>query len=337
MAAGSPDSATPLYAFEQAGGRAGSHRDLRAARAELAVLWARLDGDPERDLPALEKHDPDGWQFLLRYVTDGPLCIGWYEAKRPELEAKQTRYNALVMVVAFVLFTLAFLLPFQPLILFFLQSQLDVSGTGSTTGLVDVAALLGVVGTGTTVALRLSSRGIRYQRQAAVFHKASAALKEQLYRLEIEWRGKPLVERPDDGSTRMTAAFDEAVRRAVGQAQAVLADERDQYFETLIVDVKALTEEVAAATDGLASRAAFRSDRRHEDAQRRGALETQVADAQLARDTAAAKIAMLEQEVAAADERMKEGLQALLLEQRLLFAEKEQQLRLLQGLRRSLG
>jgi hypothetical protein len=34
---------------------------------------------------------------------------------------------------------------------------------------------------------------------------------------------------------------------------------------------------------------------------------------------------------------MKEGLQALLLEQRLLFAEKEQQLRLLQGLRRSLG
>lgn len=321
MAAGSAEATVPLYGFEQAEGRAGSHRDLTAARAELAVLWTRLDGDP-LDLAALERHDPDSWGFLLRYATDGPLCIKWYEGKRPELERKQARYNALVMTVAFVLFTLAFMLPFQPLILFFLQSQLEVGGTPSTTGLVDVAALLGVVGTGTTVALRLSSRGIRFRRQAAVFHKASASLKEQLYRLETEWRGKPLLDKAADGRVRMDPAFDVAIRRALGDAQQVLASERDEYFDTLIVDVNALTEDVTAATEGLSKRAAFRSDRHHEDVQLRRDLETQLADTQLAYDTAKAKIVVLEKELTTTtDERTLSNLQASLLDQRLLLEE----------------
>jgi hypothetical protein len=322
MAAGSAEASVPLYGFEQAEGRAGSHRDLTAARAELAVLWKRLDGDP-LDLAALERHDPESWGFLLRYATDGPLCIKWYDGKRPELERKQARYSALVMTVAFVLFALAFMLPFQPLILFLLQSQLEIGGTpSSTTGLVDVAALLGVVGTGTTVALRLSSRGIRFRRQAAVFHKASATLKEQLYRLETEWRGKPLVDKAEGVGLRMTPALDEAIRRAVGEAQLVLANERDEFFDTLTVDVNALTEDVTAATEGLGTRTAFRSDRRHEDAALRRDLEAQAADTQLAYDTAKAKIGVLEKELlTATDERTRANLQAALLEQRLLVEE----------------
>lgn len=324
MTRGTTDAKLPLYGFEQAEGRVGSHRDLEAARAELAVLWMRLDGDP-LELAALETQDPDSWAFLLRYVTDGPLCVKWYEGKRPELERKHSRYNALVMVVAFVLFTLAFLLPFQPLLLFFLKSELQIGGEVSGTGLVDVAALLGVVGTGTTVALRLSSRGIRYRRQAAVFHKASAALKEQLYRLETDWRGKSLVEKTPDGTTRMAAGFDEALRRAVGQAQAVLADERDEFFETLTVDVNALTEDVTSATENLAGRVAFRSDRRHADAQHGSELEAQLLDAELRRDTAKAKIAVLEKEMAAtASDSTRESLQGLVLEQRLQIEENEQ-------------
>jgi hypothetical protein len=334
MAAEPVEPAIPLYAFEQVTGLAGNRADPGAARRELVVLWKRLDGDP-LELPALEKHDPDSWLFLLRYVTDGPLCIKWYEGKRPELETKQGRYNALVMVVAFVLFSLAFLLPFQPLLLFFLKSELDIGGTTSTTGLVDVAALLGVVGTGTTVALRLSARGVRYRRQAAVFHKASAALKEQLYRLETEWRGKPLVEKVADATTRMTPAFDEAIRRAVGQAQAVLADERDQYFETLIVDVNAVTEDVAAASESLGAKVAFRSDRRHDDAQRQRDLEDQLSEAQLACSTATAKIAVLEQTLATAADDLKPRIEATLLEQRLVLQESEQRRLHLQALQRS--
>jgi len=330
MASGS-DVATPLYGFEQNDERTSSRRNLEAARAELVVFWKRLDGD-EIELPALEKHDPDSWAFLLRYVTDGPLCIKWYEGERPMLEKKHARYNALVMMVAFVLFALAFLLPFQPLLLFFLQGALEVDGTTSTTGLVDVAALLGVVGTGTTVALRLSSRGIRYRRQAAVFHKASAALKEQLYRLETEWRGKPLLEKTAEGVTHMAPAFDEAIRRAVGQAQVILANERDEFFDTLTVDVNALTEDVTAATDGLAQRTAFRNDKRHADAQRLVEQGTQLTDAVLTRDTAKAKIAVLEKELAATtDDRTRSNLQSMLLEQRLLFEESEQRRLHLQG------
>lgn len=336
MAERSTEAKLPLYGFEQAEGHAGSRRDLEDARAELSVLWMRLDGDP-LELTALEKHDPDSWAFLLRYVTDGPLCVKWYESKRPELERKQSRYNALVMVVAFVLFTLAFLLPFQPLLLFLLKSKLQITDEASGTGLVDVAALLGVVGTGTTVALRLSSRGIRYRRQAAVFHKASAALKEQLYRLETDWRGKPLVEKTAENTTRMTPGFDEALRRAVGQAQAVLSDERDEFFETLTVDVNALTEDVTSATENLAGRVAFRSDRRHADAQRSSDLEAQLSDAQLKRDTAKAKIAVLEKELAGTlSDSTRENLQGLLLEQRLQLEESEQRRAQLVSQQRSL-
>jgi hypothetical protein len=324
MAAGSEETALPLYAFEQSDGRAGSHRDLTAARAELSVLWRRLDGDP-LDLPALERHDRDGWAFLLRYVTDGPLCIRWYDAKRPALERSQARYNALVMGVALALFTLAFLLPFQPLLWFLLQGQLGVEGTPSSTGLVDVAALLGVVGTGTTVALRLSSRGIRYRRQAAVFHKASATLKEQLYRLETEWRGKPLLDRTTDGTVRLQPGLEQAIRRAVSEAQVVLANERDEFFDTLTVDVNALTEDVTAATEGLASRTAFRSDRRHEDALRRRELEAQLSDAVLSRDTARAKLAVLEQQLATVEgDGLRADIAEKLLELRLVAEESEQ-------------
>jgi hypothetical protein len=242
------------------------------------------------------------------------------------------------MVVAFVLFALAFLLPFQPLLLFFLQGALEVEGSTSTTGLVDVAALLGVVGTGTTVALRLSSRGIRYRRQAAVFHKASAALKEQLYRLETEWRGKSLIDKAADGTTRMAPAFDDAIRRAVGQAQLVLATERDEFFDTLTVDVNALTEDITTATENLAQRTAFRNDRRHADAQRMVDQGTQLTETLLTRDTAKAKIAVLEAELATAtDERMRANLQTMLLEQRLSFEESEQRRLHLQGKPRSPG
>jgi hypothetical protein len=337
MATGSVDAAAPLYGFEKDDERAATRRrDLADARAELAVLWTRLDGDP-LDLPSLERHDPDSWVFLLRYVTDGPLCIKWYEDKRPTLERKQARYNALVMMVALVLFVLAFLLPFQPLLLWLLQSELEIEGSPSSTGLVDVAALLGVVGTGATVALRLSSRGVRYRQQAAVFHKASAALKEQLYRLETEWRGKPLVDKAADGSTQLTLAFDEAIRRAATEAQAILSSERDEFFDTLAVDINAITENIDAAAEGLAKRAAFRTDRRHEDAQRRGDVDAQLAEATLTRETAKAKIAVLEKELTTAtDERTRLNLQSTLLDQRLLLEESEQRRMHLQGQQRSL-
>jgi hypothetical protein len=334
MAAGPGDSAIPLYAFEKATGRVENRADPRATRAELEMLWRRLDAKTEQ-LPALEQHDPESWLFLLRYVAEGPLCIHWYEHKRPELEAKQGRYNTMVMVVALALFLLAFLLPFQPLLLLVLGSKLGVESATSTTGLVDLAALLGVVGTGTTVALRLSARGVRYRRQAAVFHKASATLKEQLYRLESEWRGKPLVETLEDGTTRMTPAFDDAIRRAVGQAQAVVADERDQFFDTLILDVNAVTEDVTAATGDLGARVAFRSDRRHQDAQRQRDLASQADEAQLAYDTATAKIAVLEQTLATASDDQRPRIQVTLLEQKLAQQEADQRRKYLQTLRRS--
>ncbi len=327
----------PMYGFERIGGRGASHRDPRAARRQLDVVWARLGGAPA-DLAALRVSDPEGWHFLIRYATDCPLNIEWYEARRPKLERKQRRYNGFVIGVAVVLFTLAFLLPFQPVLLTLIDNKLDISEAVGQAGLVDVAALLGVVGTGATVALRFSAQVVRFRRQAAVFHKASAALKEQLYGLEGEWRSQPLLD-PDApaDAPRLSPAFDDALRRALSKARAILADERDQFFDTLIVDVNALTDNASAATDALATRAVFRNDRRHEREKERRDLEQQVAEAELARDIVADKVALLEQELASASasDGSRPTIEAGIRELRLELRTQERRYRHLESMYRS--
>jgi hypothetical protein len=319
-----PDGA-PLYAFEKIHGRADdSHRDPRVAGKQLKVLWERLGEDPAR-LPALERDDPDGWQFLMRYVVDGPLNIQWYDSRRPKLEAKQRRYNKLMLTVALVLVLLAMALPFQPLLLVLVVPELDLADAASHVGLVDVAALLGVVGTGGTVALRMSAQVVRYRRQAAVFHKASAALKEQLYHLESDWAKVSLLDsEAADGVVRLHPDFAAAVRQAVGTAQAIVADERDEFFETLTVDVHAVTDNAVVAADRLRDRVVFRSDRRHEFAQERKQLEEQISDARLAARTARAKIQVLQAELEQAEPDLRSELAQMLREQRLALQESEQ-------------
>ncbi|MCA9707923.1 MAG: hypothetical protein KDK70_18875 [Myxococcales bacterium] len=315
--------ATPLYAFEQIRGRAESRRDPQEARSQLRVLWKRLGGDPA-DLEALEAGDPDGWQFLLRYVTDGPLGIQWYDAKRPELEAKQRRYNALLVGLAVVIAGLAFALPFQPLVMVLLAPELELAEATSRTGLVDAAALFGVMGTGGAVALRMSAQVVRYRRQAAVFHKASAALKEQLYRLESDWFQPPLVV-TDAKGTRLHPAFATAIREAVGGAQAIGADERDAYFETLTIDVHALTDNAVAAQEALSEKAVFRGDRHHQHAKERRELAVELSKARLAVRTARAKIEVLEAEREKASPDEVGEIAVLLREQRMALQEAEQQ------------
>lgn len=333
MAAAPEPSGTSLYEFEKLEGREG-HRDLEAARAQLDVLWTRLGADLEQ-LRAVERNDPEAWQFLLRYATDGPLCIQWYEQRRPRLEAKQRRYNALVMGVVLLVFGLAFLLPFQPLLLALLEDELDVSGAASGSGVIDMAALVGVLASGTTIALRLSSVGVRYRQQAAVFHRASAALKEQLYRLETDWRGKALTEE-HEGVTRLAPALAQAIRQAVGSAQAIAADERDAFFDTLTVDAHALTDGAASVTEALSSRAVLRSDGRSVHAQRQRELEKQFAQARLEHDTIEAKIDVLERALAEAPDDAKSSLEHKLLDLRLDLQESAQRCRQLEAMQRSL-
>ncbi|MEM9457434.1 MAG: hypothetical protein AAGF11_24855 [Myxococcota bacterium] len=330
-AAPAEPEAAPLYAFEQRHGRAGSHRDPRQAREQLTILWERLGGDPAR-LPALERDDPDGWQFLLRYIVDGPLNIQWYDDKRPELEAKQRRYNTLMLVVALVLIALAMALPFQPLLMVLIAPNLDLAEAASHTGLIDVAALVGVVSTGGAVALRLSSHVVRYRRQAAVFHRASAALKEQLYGLESDWAQPPLLDLDcEDDVTRLHPTFAAAIRQAVGTAQSIVADERDAFFETLTVDVNALTDNAVSAVEQLGHRAVFRSDRRHEHAQARQELEQHLSQARLAVATARAKLAALEAEKAKTPPEYATDLVMLIRDQRLALLESEQHVAHLQA------
>ncbi|MCX4240563.1 hypothetical protein [Paraliomyxa miuraensis] len=273
MAVAPGQSSTPLYAFEQGVGR-GNHRDLAAARAQLAVLWARLDGDVEQ-LEAIERSDPESWKLLLRYATDSPLSIKWYDDRRPELEKKQRQYNLLVMSTVLGVFGLAFMLPFLPLLMVVLQDRLALGESASSGGLVDMAALIGVLVSGTTIALRFSAVGVRFRQQAAVFHKASAALKDQLYGLETEWRHKPLVETIEEGEggTRLHPELEMAIRRAVGDARAIMDQERDDYFDTLTMDVSALTDGASDVTS-LGSSAVFRNYTRQ-----RRALRAQLAEA----------------------------------------------------------
>jgi len=316
-----PSARPKLYSFEEIHGRAG-HRDRQKARAQLEVLWSRLGGQ-EGQLATLRTQDPQGWQFLMRYVADGPLSIQWYDDKRPELEAKQRRYNRMLMGVALLLFILAFALPFQPLLLTLFDRDLPLAEAAGQTGLVDVAALMGVVGTGATVALRISAQAVRYRRQAAVFHKASAGLKEQLYRLEGDWAPRQLLGSEKE-PLRLHPEFTDALRLAIGEAQRVLAEERDAYFDTLTVDVNALTDNTTRAAQDLGNLSVLRTEHRKELAQARRELDRQIADASLAIRTANAKIAELESQQQTAPDDLKMDLQSSLHEERLALREAEQ-------------
>ena len=48
-------------------------------------------GGADQQLAWIETNDVKGNALLLRYMTDGPLSIQWYEDKRPELLRKQRR------------------------------------------------------------------------------------------------------------------------------------------------------------------------------------------------------------------------------------------------------
>lgn len=279
-------------------------------------------GGADQQLAWIETNDVKGNALLLRYMTDGPLSIQWYEDKRPELLRKQRRYNALIITVAIVVFMLALLLPFAPLVVAAI-GDLDASQVAEKTGLIDMAALVGVISTGAMVALRISSHIVRHRQQAAVFHEASATLKAQLYELEDEWRGCQLVDvhNEDPEGTRLDPEFEGALRRAVRDAQAVLSRERQAYFETFRMDVQSIADQNESAIDAVANRAVLRSDPRHEHEQSRQALEGQVSSAKLEHETAAAKLKLLEDEYATADEDTKYALREIMREQRLMAEE----------------
>ncbi|MEM7158771.1 MAG: hypothetical protein AAF799_38370 [Myxococcota bacterium] len=279
-------------------------------------------GGADQQLAWIEANDSKGNALLRRYMTDGPLSIQWYEDKRPELLRKQRRYNALIIIVAIVVFVLALMLPFAPLVVAAI-GDLDASDVAESTGLIDMAALVGVISTGAMVALRISSHVVRHRQQAAVFHEASANLKAQLYELEDEWRGCQLVDvhNEDPEGTRLDPEFESALRRAIRDAQAVLSRERQAYFETFRIDVQTLADQHEAAVDAVANRAVLRSDSRHEHEQSRQALEGQVSAAKLDHETAAAKLKILEDEFKEADEDSKFELRAFLRDQRMAAEE----------------
>ncbi len=270
--------AAVLYAFERGDGPTG-HRDPDKARQRLRIFWRRLGGD-EVELDALETQDPEGHLLLVRFATDCPLSIEWYEDRRPRLEHNQRRYDTFVIVLAALLFLLAFLLPFQPLLLSLINRGLEMPQPAQSMGLIDVAALLGVVSTGVTVALRLSSQVVRYRSQGAVFHRASASLKELLYRLEGDWRGRALCLSQDD-ARRLAPEFRTAVRRGITEAQAILSEERNQYFQTMMVDVSALADTSQASTSALLTQTISGDSLRKEQAQRRRTIEERLAQARL--------------------------------------------------------
>lgn len=310
MSASTATAQADRYGFEGIEGHAGSHRDSKAARIQLDVLWRRLGGDVA-DLSRLEQSDPDAHHLLLRYVIDAPLNIEWYDNKRPRLMRRQRAYNVFIFGMAGLVFLLAFLMPFLPV--FMKKLGVDTESVAQT-GVVDAAALVGLLGTGAMVALRVSSHVVRYRQQAAVFHEASALLKEQLYTFEDAWRGKTLVVPSEDDSAaiRVEPEFGKALRKAVNGAQAIIADERDRYFGTLILDVQSLADATEGGAAKIGNQVVARSDRRHPEQQAKAALEAEIAAVELERDTAKAKAALLEKEMGSGDPNVAAEVRSLL-------------------------
>ena len=194
------------YPFE----KSGSHRD--GAQSDVTrILLARLG--------LTEKHvaDPEHERIVRLYVVEVPLNIQWYEEN---LETRTRRYHGFIFLSVLLLVAITPLVAVLPMI------ALEDKLAGGTTAAQVTGLLAGLFAVQRAFGVVLDDR-----KRIALYHEASAELKEMLYSLEEQWRRCSVVGEKND--EKIAPDLVKALREDVKAARAIVREERKKNFENM--------------------------------------------------------------------------------------------------------
>jgi hypothetical protein len=248
-----------------------AHPDARSLLANLGATEAHIDRLV--GARAEDKGDfPEARRLLFRWATDVPLNIAWYE-QRPRWNRWDQGFGiALVLTLGLALLTVTAFKGFDAAL------AKASSGAGIALAVTFVLTLLQLVA-------NLTDRKARI----GAFWKASSDLQERLYTFQDRYRGKPILERVDGHTDRVSIPFTVALTEEIAKARTIAREERTSCFASLISPGDLLS----IVTQGIAAvrtkRDAYEEARRQEHmlVQVRG---QQAAAEQVQLDTTHAKI-----------------------------------------------
>ncbi len=217
------------YQYETDENSTPSHTRTRdEALREARVLLTRL-GLKKADI---DKVLPDGAdaEVLLRYATDVPLNILWYQqAVKQQLGYRKgwVLLSVLVGVATTVL----------PLLLLFYAPQ-----TKEASAL--LAAQLGMIATAVGSGWKLVANLDHTKQRIGIFWSAGADLKEELLTFEDKWRKKKLA------GASLTTEFTDELAASNTRARAIARKERTDFFATYASPAEIVTA-ASSVADGL--------------------------------------------------------------------------------------
>lgn len=171
---------------------------------EAGVLLRRLEA-------------PEGVQTsptLRRFVRDTVFAIEWYEARIKRLRQERLVWTGLMVALIFGAFAAL------AVVLFSETRTADEAGAGVAEFSALVAGLFGL--------LKLLGTLTDASKRMAAWHKARSRLKEILYGLETDWRGRAWTE-----AGERDPEFEKALVDATRTARTVLDEEQQAYFESV--------------------------------------------------------------------------------------------------------
>lgn len=211
-----PDDAPTHYQYEtDQDARPSSVRRRSIATEEARVLLRRL-GVPEEMVHCV---DPlASCHPLIRYATDVPLNIAWYERAKRRETRRRARFWAVTTVFGTAVVVLPLLLLFVP-------------GKGGAPGGA-WAAQVGAILTGLIALLRFLTAAGDTSVRIGIFWQAAADLKDELLSLEDTWRGKPVITQQADGAPTLADTFLLALEESLKRAHVITRTERLAFFAT---------------------------------------------------------------------------------------------------------
>lgn len=192
----------PEYRFEVEFG--GQYVDPEEIHGQASVLLQRLDA------PACVTTSVT----LRRFVRDTVFAIEWYEDRIKRLRRERLIWTGLMVALIFGAFAAL------AIVLFSDARSESVAGGGVAEFSALVAGLFGL--------LKLLGTLTDSSKRMAAWHKARSQLKEILYGLETDWRGRTW-----DAEGKCDPEFEGALVDATRKARVVLDEEQQAYFESV--------------------------------------------------------------------------------------------------------
>lgn len=231
----SPRRDRPEYRFEVEYGA--QYVDLDDIAVEAGILLRRLDapeGVPTRPT-------------LRRFVRDTVFAIEWYEARIKRLRRERMLWTGLMVALIFGAFAALAVVLFN--------------GSDAEGGVAEFSALVaGLFGL-----LKLLGTLTDASKRMAAWHKARSRLKEILYGLETDWRGRAWTA---DGQP--DPEFEKALVAATRSARIVLDEEQQAYFES-VASPTSLLDVVTGSTNRMRDEVVRAVSTREQEAQARAA------------------------------------------------------------------